>query len=551
MPRISGSTLHLLRRLAARPLGRKALWRAISPDFHFREVMALPPEARLLLEDVPAPVRGRAVHGWPDQRCSPPPGGRSSCAALRAGYASGRASPSTVLTSILDRLAARDFGPATHSPFVTVDEQQARVAARAADERWRQGRALGPLDGIPLPVKDHLDFAGVPTRGGCAYLDRPAERDAFVVARLREAGAVLAAKAHATECGLNPLGYSQQFDLPRNAYASDRGAGGSSTGSAVAVALGLAPVAVASDGGGSIRIPACLNGVLGLKPTFARISRTGDLWGASTVHHVGAIASSTADLVDLLEVASGRDPADPGTWLAADYPTAPVEWRQALGRGVGGCRIGVLRSAIAEAATPIAQACEAALSALKREGAELVDTTLPLFSHASAIGAGIIASEVAANVSDQAAQYEAHVGDELALLVGLMESLRAQELLQLGRTRAALRRQAAAVFTDVDLLALPVTASGAPRYALEGGRTGILDSEAIAAMTRFTFFANLTGLPACSIPVGLHEGLPIGLQLVGDAWDEASVIAAMAHAERMGLTQIPASPGWRPLLEGV
>jgi aspartyl-tRNA(Asn)/glutamyl-tRNA(Gln) amidotransferase subunit A len=398
-----------------------------------------------------------------------------------------------------------------------------------------------------VAIKDEAHVKGLPTRGGTSYLRAEADDDAWAVERLRAAGAIIVGKTHCPEWGLNPLGFNEHFSMPRNAWSNAHGAGGSSTGTAVAVALGLASVGLASDGGGSIRIPSSLNGVFGIKPTWQRVGRSGDIWGSGTMPHVGPIGASTADCVAFLAATAARDPGDPATWLQSDLPDAIGGWWRALGRGVKGCRIGVLRGEWAEAPAELAAPAMAALHALEREGAVLVDVDLPLAALCPGIGALSIAPETSANIDDDMRAFPERFTDELRIIHAFMSLLTSRERLLVQRTRAELRHQTARAMAGVDLLALPTMAMGAAHYPLTEDRVGVMDSAATARTTRFAFLANLTGLPAASVPVGLCDGRPVGLQLIGDAWDEASVFAAMAHLERVGVTHIGHSPGWHDL----
>src|SRR5262249_13970901 len=173
--------------------------------------------------------------------------------------------------------------------------------AAASTERWRSGNPRGPLDGVPCAVKEEAAVRGLPRCSGTAYVERSArEEDATFVARLRDAGAIVLGTTHMTEHGMTPLGANAMRTMPRNPHATDCVAGGSSTGSGVAVATGLVPFAIGCDGGGSIRTPAALNGVFGIKPTWGRVSREGDS-ASGSVAHVGPLASSTVDLARVLE----------------------------------------------------------------------------------------------------------------------------------------------------------------------------------------------------------------------------------------------------------
>lgn len=545
--RLVGGRLAAVRAVAENPILRNGLWAVVSRDFRVAELAALPAADRSRVEEIPRPIAGAPPRQWGDDDLGPPAAAEGSAAALRAAFLSGEATPRDVADRLLRREDTRDFGASTYSPFVALDREGMLRAADESTERYRRGEARGPLDGVPVPVKDQYHMRGLPTRGGTRWRTEIASQDAFIITRLREAGALLPGKAHATENGMNPLGFNPNFDYPRNVYSEAHGAGGSSTGSAVAVGLGMAPVAVSTDGGGSIRVPAAMNGLFGLKPSFNRLSGTGNIW-LGTVGHSGPIGRSSCDLVDFLEVCAARDEADPKTHFAADWDTVTETWRRALGRGIRGCRIGVLRGEIAEALSPIARACEEALEALEKEGAVLVDVDVPLLGLANAVGPLVIAGESAANACDDVAAHREETSDELRLVYGMMECISAQQHLRATRTRTRIRETLAATMAELDLLALPAHARLASPYALSENRVQIADTAWTASMTRFNFLANLTGVPAASVPVGMHDGLPIGLQLVGDAWDEASVIAACAHLERIGVAAVPRPASYRSLL---
>lgn len=548
-PRLSGTPLRVLRHLTAlRPVAR-AVWVSSAAELGIDRLRALPAAGRMPLDDMEKPVSGRPTpHLWEHAGLPLATPHRTTILGLHEAYRARHTTPRVVLESILRRVNTQDFGESVHSPFMTLNDAAADDVVQSA-ARYAAGIPRSPLDGVPLAVKDEVDMVGLPTVGGTRYRTALATQDGWWITRLRQAGAVIVGKTHATEWGMNPCGFNPHHRFPRNVRSREHGAGGSSTGSAVAVGLGLVPAAVGSDGGCSIRTPACLNGVVGLKPTYGRVGGTGDPWRAGTsMSHVGPIGGTVSDVVELLAALAGRDPDDPMTWVAPDdHAAAP--WRHALGRGVRGCRIGVVRSEWAAAEPEVHRAGMAALDALARDGAILVDLELPLADIAPAVGALVIASEAAANQADDRVLHGADYGDELAIVFRLMDQLSAQDLLQAYRTRAALRRQVAAAFADkVDVLALPTIGTTAPSYPLADDGKDIFSAADTAAMTRFAFLGNLTGLPAGTVPTGLLRGLPIGIQFVGDAWDEASVIAVMAHGERQGWTVLPAPPAFANLL---
>lgn len=539
--RLAGWKLKAVRKLAENPMTRGALWKAVSADFGLPALMATTSGDRGIVETVPRPVQGRAPRAWEDAGLVAPGGER-----LQDAYAKGSFTPVDAVDKLFSRLAAKDFGAATHSPFVALDEAGAREAAAASAVRWARGEPLSALDGVPVPIKDEYHQRGLPTRGGTSWRNHVVNEDAFIVTRMREAGAILPGKVHATESGMNPLGYNAHFDYPRNVYSNGHGAGGSSTGSAVAVGLGLAPVAISTDGGGSIRIPASLNGLFGLKPTLQRVSTSGDIW-TGTVGHTGPIGKSTADLVDLMEVCAARDPDDPMTHFATDWDTVIPTWRRALGRGVKGCRIGVLVDAMGRADSEIGSLNQAALKALEAEGAILEEVRFPLYDVANAVGALVIAGEGTANAFDDQNAHRDESGEELRLVYGLLKNVTAQQHLFALRVRTRLRFALAELFQRIDLLALPTTGRVAAPYALSENRVELADTAWTSTFTGYNFLGNLTGVPAVSVPVGLSKGLPVGLQLMGDAWDEASVLAAAAHLERIGVSDLPAPQSYAPL----
>jgi aspartyl-tRNA(Asn)/glutamyl-tRNA(Gln) amidotransferase subunit A len=394
------------------------------------------------------------------------------------------------------------------------------------------------LDGVPFLVKDEFDVEGLPTRLGSACTpDVPAKCDSTVVARLRRAGAVLLGKTVLTELGMSPIGHNTLYAMPHNPHHTSHAAGGSSTGSAVGVALGLSPLAAGGDGGGSIRIPSALNGIFGIKPTFGRVSRAGDLFCGS-VAHAGPLACSTDDLAIFLDaVASEPDPEDVLTNWAPPPPAGG--FGALLGAGVRGVRIGVPDDEWRDASETVARAGQDALRALAREGAVLVPLALPLARHATRIGYLVIAPEsLATNRKDWVERREVFC-DDLRLTFAVVSGFTALEQLDAQRLRSGLRRELADALRTVDVIALPTTAETAPRYTEQDARTSFADPTAIDGLCRFAFLANLTGVPAATAPIGMDgAGLPIGLQIVGDAWDEAMVLAVLAHLERTEIASV-------------
>ncbi|HEY8430775.1 MAG TPA: amidase, partial [Sandaracinaceae bacterium] len=277
-PRLTGPVLRSVVAAAAAEPVRRALAALMRKDLGIEAALALPASLRDALPLSVRPMRARPKHERPSEDL-PLPAASSilpSAAVWQERYRRGDAKPEDVVERAFAE--ARRLASATPAMtcLCTLAAESAMRDARASTERWARGEPLGPLDGVPVPVKEELDIEGIGYRLGTSFIPRSqAPADATAVARLRAAGAIVLGHTPMTEMGMSPLGGNVHREMPRNAHAADRLPGGSSTGSAVAVAVGLAPVALGSDGGGSIRIPASFNGVFGIKPTFGRVSRHG------------------------------------------------------------------------------------------------------------------------------------------------------------------------------------------------------------------------------------------------------------------------------------
>ncbi|MFT3774187.1 MAG: amidase [Minicystis sp.] len=543
-PRLSGSTLAAVR-MAAETKGtdaaiREVMKRGLGVD----QLFGLPESWRGGIALDTRPLRARDARRI-EPRPSPLPlrSWPRPAAAFAAAYRDRVTNPRRVA----ERALAEVERLATLRPSMNIAAAQDREAtlrdADASAARWAAGKPLGPFDGVPFLVKDEFDVAGLPTSLGVKCQPQPAaERDAVAVARMREAGAIFICKTVLTEWGMSPLGNNVNQAMPHNAHDVTKAPGGSSTGTGVGVALGVAPIGAGGDGGGSIRIPASLNGVFGIKPTFGRVSRTGDGF-KGTVAHAGPIACSTADLWAFLDaVATTPDATDEITSWA---PPPPEGGFGALsGAGVRGLRIGVDEADWRDASEPVAQACREALRALERDGATLVDISLPIAHYAPKIGYLTIGPESLAAHRREWMEQRELLGDDLRLVFAVLSGFTALEQLDAVRLRSGLRRELAQALAGVDVIALPTTAITAPRYTEEDEKASFSDPQALEGLVRYTFLCNLTGNPAGTAPVGLDAtGLPIGLQIIGDAWDEVQVLGVMAHLERAGVASVKRPPG--------
>jgi Asp-tRNA(Asn)/Glu-tRNA(Gln) amidotransferase A subunit family amidase len=536
-PRISGRALLAIARASKSRAGAALLYQVFRSDLRIAQLEQL---ADSYFGDSPIdnrPLAGRPPRERPDAGFALPAAPWSGTSATLAdAYRSGATTPRKVVDDALARARALAARKPSVGPIMAYVVEDAHRDADASTERWKRGAPLGPLDGVPVVIKEETAVRGLPRQAGSDLTDpTPSAEDATCVARLRTAGAVVLGHTPMTEFGMTPLGFNPKRTMPRNPHAVDHVAGGSSTGTGVAVATGLVPFGIGCDGGGSIRIPSALNGVFGIKPSWGRISRHGDI-AAGTVAHLGPLASSTLDLARCLEVTAGTDPEDPQTALAP--PRTAGSFVRALSRGVRGLRIAVDEREWRDASPVVVRAGKDALRALEREGATLVDVDLELARWAAPIG------YLAIGMEDMAAHRDllranARFNADLQISYGVLGEMKAIECMQAQRLRTGLRVAVARMMQDVDLFALPTTATPATRVTDAEFDGGFLDARALDALCRFNFLGNLTGLPALSAPVGLDEQrLPIGLQLVGDAWDEATVFAAAAHLERIGAARV-------------
>jgi aspartyl-tRNA(Asn)/glutamyl-tRNA(Gln) amidotransferase subunit A len=486
-------------------------------------------ELRQPVGDRPLPSLSTTSAGWP-RRASD----------FVAAYRAQRTTPRQVAERALAELARFAGRRPTMNVLTSSDADRTRAEADAATRRYAEGQPLGPLDGVPFLVKDQHDVAGLPTTLGAPAGQKPADLDATVVARLRDAGAVFLGKTVLTEWGLSPLGANARLQMPHNPFDTTRAAGGSSTGSAVGVALGLCPIATGGDGGGSIRIPASLNGIFGIKPTFGRVSRAGDGFRES-VAATGPLGASTEDLAHFLDaVASAADPRDEPSGAP---PPPNGGFLASTGAEVRSLSIGIDEDEWRDAAQDIQTAGQAALRALERKGVELRKVKIPLAPHAARIGYVSIGCEGIAYMRNLWLNERDAMGDDLRLALAALSGITALEYLDAQRLRRALGLEVADVLRTVDAIALPCTAGPAPRYDEHDAAGPFSDPTALDSLCRYAFLANLTGLPAAAAPVGRDAaGLPIGLQLVADAWAEATLLALLAELERDAIALVVRPP---------
>jgi aspartyl-tRNA(Asn)/glutamyl-tRNA(Gln) amidotransferase subunit A len=468
---------------------------------------------------------------------------------IRDEVRSGRRSATEVCTESLDRITSLD--PPLHA-FLTVTRERALAAAAAVDRH--PDKASLPLAGVPVALKDNLCTRGVRTTAASRILEHFVPPfDATVVARLEQAGAVLVGKTNCDEFAMGSSTENSAFGATRNPWAHDRIPGGSSGGSAVAVASGMVPLSLGSDTGGSIRQPGALCGIVGLKPTYGRVSRYGLMAYASSLDQIGPLTRTVEDAAIALSVIAGSDPAD-ATSSAEPVP----DYAAGLTRSLRGVRIGVPVALLDHGIdAEVSAAFRTAIEVFRDGGAAIVDVALPHAGSAIPVYYLVATAEASSNLARYdgvkygfrapiGAERAGSMQDDLRAMYGRTRALgfgaEVKLRIMLGtyvlsagyydayylkaqQVRTLIRRDYEQAFAGVDVVAMPTS----PTPAFKIGER-VADPLQMYLADVFTVSANLAGLPALSVPCGFTTGnLPVGLQLIGRLFDEATLLAT-AHA---------------------
>ncbi|MEY2232536.1 MULTISPECIES: amidase [Streptomyces] len=428
-----------------------------------------------------------------------------------AAIAARALSPVELVDSVLDRCDAVE--DRLHA-YVTVVADRARRAARQAEREIREGVHRGPLHGIPYGLKDLIDVSGIPTTASSrAWAGRMPDGDSTVATRLTDAGAILIGKTHTHE-----FAYGLLTPQTANPWHADAVAGGSSGGSAVAVAAGTALFALGTDTGGSIRIPAALNGMVGLKPTYGLVSRHGVAPLSWSLDHIGPLTRTVRDAALVLRTLAGHDPSDPVSVSApADPPaSSPADVR--------GLRVGVPGTYYFDRVDPeVDAAVRATIDRLRELGATVMPVELPLVEYVEATQWGLMAPEASAVHEESLRATPGLYGPDIRLLLEAGHHVSALDYLRAQRTRSLISRAWGRLFVDIDLLVAPTSPITAARRGQETVRWPDGVTETVTdAYVRLSSPANITGFPALSLPVGRDSaGLPIGAQLIAAPFAES------------------------------
>lgn len=433
-------------------------------------------------------------------------------------------SPVELVAASLERIAEVD--PRLKA-FIRVFEQEARQVAKAAELMLMAGHELGPLHGIPVALKDNVALRGHPTTAGSKILaDWIPEQDATVTARLRQAGAIFVGKLNMHEFAWGGTSDNPHYGTVRNPWNIDRFPAGSSGGSGAAVAARTCYAAIGTDTGGSIRLPSAINGIVGIRPTYGRVSNHGIIPLAWSMDTAGPMTRTVADCALMFGAVAGHDPRDAST---ARVPVP--DYVDGLDAGIEGLRIGIIPGYFFDhLQRPVHEAVVAALDKLVAAGAALVEVDI-----------GSIHGNISAQLTIEAAEPSTYhqrwlrerpddYGDDVRTLLEVGEMLLATHYLQAQRYRNLLRSEFMEAFRRVDVFVcptLPFTATriGEMKVVIEAGQ----EEEMLSAIMQFTGVPSLTGLPSLNVPCGFDpDGMPIGMQIIGRPFDEATLFRAGA-----------------------
>jgi Asp-tRNA(Asn)/Glu-tRNA(Gln) amidotransferase A subunit family amidase len=530
-PRVAGLALKAFVRAIESSVGPVLLDKLISDSGidQWRELSAGDaPPIQHPLPHPPAPAQPpSAVEQAAGAIATPGPTKQDTVARYLENYRSG-SDPLSVVRKVhqeIDRLDGRDERLGL---FIARKPDEVLAAAEASARRLKAGTPLSVLDGIPVVLKDEVDLEGFETTLGTRWRKDVAAKDSTVAARLKAAGAVILGKANMNEIGINPIGLNPWHGAARNPWNRGHITGGSSSASGAVVAAGLSPLAIGADGGGSIRIPAALCGIVGLKATWGRIPETGVPPLCWNVGHVGPMGLTVDDVAAMYAVLAGPDDHD----LVSQLQPAPhlADYENADLRGV---RLGICWPWFEDASADVVAKCRAAVKVLTDAGATVVEIAGPdqntvLWTHST-----IILSEMSEAMRAQIVKDVTQFGLDSRTNLAIGQHLRATDYVHALRHRHAMTRDWLKLMKSCDVVVTPTCAITAPAINEASLPDGESNLPVVDALMRFVRVANLTGFPAISVNAGFdRDGLPVGVQLMGRPYEENLLLRLARVVER-------------------
>ncbi|MBA0815663.1 hypothetical protein Gohar_000423 [Gossypium harknessii] len=453
-------------------------------------------------------------------------------------YRSKLVTPSMVAEKIISVIEDCNYHKPPTPLLISFDAEDIRKQAAASTRRFEEGNQLSILDGIFMAIKDDIDCYPHPSKGATTWMHevRSVEKDAVCVSRLRSCGVILVGKANMHELGMGTTGNNPNYGYrtTRNPHAVERYTGGSSSGPAAIVASGLCSAALGTDGGGSVRIPSSLCGVVGLKTTYGRTSMEGSICDAGTVEIIGPIASTVEDVILVYAAILGSSP-DNRISLRPPPPCFPDLSSLENANTLGSLRLGKYTEWFNDVhSTDISDVCEDVLKLLsKSHGCETIEIVIPELHEMRTAHVVSIGSETQCSLNPDCEDGKGvKLTYDTRISMALFRSFTASDYVAAQCLRRRIMHHHMEIFKKVDVIVTPTTSMTAPKIPSSALKDGETDMQVTAYLMRFIVAGNLLGLPAITVPVGYDkQGLPIGLQLIGRPWGEATILHLASAVE--------------------
>lgn len=538
LPKLTGNMLSIFTNLIETPFGKMLLLNSLLDNGGIPKLRALN------VEDVPTfyPLANpNPEHEQPVVVTEPgnPPSNLPYPTAWDYSnkYKNEEITPIEVAEQVLRNIKSSEQGEQPLRIFIALNRDDLFSQAEASAQRIKAGNRFSPLDGVPVAIKDEIDMLPFPTTVGTSFLGKqPARQDSTVAARLRAAGALLVGKTNMHEIGIAPNGMNVHHGTVRNPFDRTCDTGGSSSGSAAAVSAGIVPVAIGADGGGSIRIPATLCGVIGLKPTFGRVSEFGAAPLCWSVAHLGPLAASVYDAALVYSIIAGPDPRD-----ANSLVQPPVTLKGWNIPELSGLRFGIYPEWNEHADPDVVLVFKEMLSNMESRGAEITEIEIPELDEMRIAHAVTILSEMAMCMRVYKSQRK-EMAEAVRLSLVLGEEMSSNDYLQAQRYRTRALASFERIFSQVDVILSPGTAKPAQVFPLANPGQGWSDLSIDTEYMRYVYSGNLTGLPAISFPAGYDSrGLPVGMQAMSKHWQEHLLLRVAYNAEQVMERREPAN----------
>ncbi|MFK7850602.1 MAG: amidase [Akkermansiaceae bacterium] len=453
----------------------------------------------------------------------------SSTTDYARAYRSGSMSPVDVAERIIDAIGVSNKTDPPLRAIIKYEPEDIRRQARESAEFLAGGRPRSILEGVPVAIKDELDMLPYSTHVGTSFLgEETASEEATVVSRLRAAGALLVGKTNMYEIGISPTGNNPIHGFCRNPYDLNHDAGGSSGGSAASVSSGIVPLAIGADGGGSIRVPSAHCGVVGLKPTFGRVSEFGAAPLCWSVAHIGPIGATALDTAIGYAICAGKDPKDS---MSLGQPS--VRSSDFHNLDLRGITLGIYPAWFEDASSEITEQCKETLEVLKTAGAVIREITIEGLEETRVAHAITTLTEMATAMEPHYAEHRKSFAHPTRISLAIARSFTSRDYVLAQRVRTESMREWDRVLSEVDAVITPTTACVAPYLDPSTRGYGESDMETMTELMRFVVSANFCGLPAISFPAGYNsKGLPVGIQAIGRHWEEHLLLRLANVAEQ-------------------